>query len=56
MDKDKPDVNRLTINYPEVVSKDNVKYYGSNIEVTFTAYDDASGIEYFKWEIGRAHV
>ena len=56
LDSIEPDANRMTIDYPEILPplKDNIKYYGSDIEVTFTAYDDTSGIDHFEWEYNRA--
>ena len=40
----------LGIVFPETEDKDGVKYYDEEIMVTFTAYDDASGVDRFEWK------
>lgn len=42
------------IEFPEVTEKDDVKYYGDEITVKFTAYDNTSGVSKFNWEYTRA--
>lgn len=55
LDNVKPDVNAIEIAYSAPVSiVDEVKYYDSVVNVTFTAYDTTSGIDYFTWEYNRA--
>lgn len=55
LDNVKPDANTIGIAYSDPVSTgDGVKYYDSVVNVTFTAYDTASGVDYFTWEYNRA--
>ena len=54
LDSSKPD--DLDVSFPAITSTpspDNIKYYNSTIKVKFTAYDETSGVDYFKWEYIR---
>jgi hypothetical protein len=44
----------LTIDFPEAKEDDGVKYYDDQITVTFTAYDETSGVTEFNWEYTKA--
>lgn len=52
LDNEKP--YNVGIEFPEATEKDDVKYYGDEITVTFTAYDNTSGVSKFNWEYTRA--
>jgi Bacterial Ig-like domain (group 1). len=54
IDSIKPDVNKITIDYSEPVGNDLINFYNSNVVITFTAYDETSGIEKFNWVYTRA--
>lgn len=55
LDHVKPDANTIEIAYSDPFKTvDEVKYYDSMVNVTFTAYDTTSGIDYFTWEYNRA--
>lgn len=41
--------NNLAIVFPTVEEQDSIKYYGDSIDVTFIAYDVASGVDHFEW-------
>ena len=43
----------LNIDFPDVEEKDGVKYYGDEVTVTFTAYDETSGVDHFQWKYTR---
>ena len=54
IDSVSPDSGRITIEYSEPVRSDDIKnnklqFYKDSVTITFTAYDDTSGIDQFNW-------
>lgn len=54
IDSVSPDSDRITIEYSKPVRSDDIKnnklqFYKDSVTITFTAYDDTSGIDQFNW-------
>lgn len=54
IDSVSPDSSRITIEYSEPVRSDDIEnnkfhFYKDSVTITFTAYDDTSGIDQFNW-------
>lgn len=54
IDSVSPDSDRITIEYSEPVRSDDIEnnkfhFYKDSVTITFTAYDDTSGIDHFNW-------
>jgi hypothetical protein len=49
IDTTAPDKDRISIRYSEPVTKRIFWFYSSEVTVTLTAYDAASGIDHFNW-------
>lgn len=54
IDSISPDSGRITIEYSEPVRSDyiennNFHFYKDSVTITFTAYDDTSGVDQFNW-------
>lgn len=52
LDNEKP--SNLSINFPEIEKIDGIKYYNDKITITFTAYDNTSGVDTFEWAYNRS--
>lgn len=55
IDDVKPESNNISIGYSQPKSLFNlIRYFDSNVTITFTAYDVSSGIESFDWAYTRS--
>lgn len=54
IDSVKPDSSRITVEYSEPALSKLAWFYDAPVTVTFTAYDEVSGIDHFTWNYTRS--
>lgn len=45
--------SNLSVSFPEANIKDDIRFYGGEVEIKLSAYDYESGVDYFEWEYKR---